>query len=103
MMLHTPTWDPEILKEVGINEEEISSLGDSLDEYLAIYRPCYARKDQQKHGETFVKGLLSNLKRKSIEPIALESVGPRGVRPLQIFFKHFSVDDEMMLHIYNKI
>ena len=102
MMLHTPTWDPKILKEVGINEDEISSLGDSLDQYLAIYRPCYARKDQQKHGETFVKGLLSNLKRKSIEPIALESVGPSGVRPLQIFFKHSPVDDEMMLHIYQQ-
>lgn len=33
MMLHTPTWDPKILEEVGINEDEISSLGDSLEEY----------------------------------------------------------------------
>lgn len=102
MMLHTPTWDPKILEEVGINEDEISSLGDSLEEYLAIYQPCYARKDQRKHGETFVKGLLSDLKRKSIEPIALENVGPKGVRPLQIFFKHSPVDDEMMLHIYQQ-
>ncbi len=102
MMLHTPDWDPEILKQAGINEDEICSLGDALQDYLAIYQPCYSRKDQLKHGESFVKGLLSNLERKSIEPIALENVGPKGVRPLQIFFKHAPVDDEMMLKIYQQ-
>ena len=102
MMLHTPTWDPEILEKAGINENDFSSLGDYLQEYLGIYQPCYSRKDQRKHGETFIKGLLSDLERKSIEPIALESVGPKGVRPLQIFFKHSPVDDEMMLHTYQQ-
>ena len=102
MMLHTPTWEPEILEQVGINEDEISELGDYLENFLAIFQPCYSRRDQREHGETFVKGLLSNLERKSVEPIALESEGPKGVRPLQIFFKHAPVDDEMMLHIYQQ-
>ncbi len=102
MMLHTPNWDPGILEQVGINEDEILKLGEYLEQYLAIYQPCYSRKDQRKHGETFVKGLLSSLERKSIEPIALENVGPKGVRPLQIFFKHSPVDDEMMLNIYQQ-
>ena len=100
MMLHKPDWSPAILKEAGITEDEVLKLGGRLDEYLAIYQQAYSRRDQQKHGETFVKGLLSNLRRKSIEPIALEYDGPSGVRPLQIFFKDSPVDDELMLDIY---
>jgi SRSO17 transposase len=102
MMLHTPDWNPVILEQAGITEAEVFKLGDRLDDYLAIYQQAYSRKDQQKHGETFVKGLLSNLRRKSIEPIALEYDGPDGVRPLQIFFKDSPVDDRLMLEIYQK-
>ncbi len=102
MMLHTPDWSPQILEQAGVTEDEVSKLGSLLDEYLAIYQPCYLRSDQRKHGETFVKGLLSDLERKSIEPIALEYDGPQGVRPLQIFFKDSPVDDELMLKIYQQ-
>lgn len=102
MMLHTPDWSPQILEQAGVTETEVIKLGDQLDEYLAIYQPCYSRSDQRKHGETFVKGLLSNLERKSIEPIALEYDGPNGVRPLQIFFKNAPVDDKLMLEIYQQ-
>ena len=102
MMLHTPDWSPQILEQAGITEDEIFKLGDLLDEYLATFQNCYLRSDQRKHGETFVKGLLSNVERKSIEPIALEYDGPRGVRPLQIFFKDSPIDDELMLEIYQQ-
>ncbi len=102
MMLHTPDWNPGILEQAGITEDEVFKLGNRLDDYLAIYQQAYSRTDQQKHGETFVKGLLSNLRRKSIEPIALEYDGSKGVRPLQIFFKDSPVDDRLMLEIYQQ-
>ncbi len=100
MMLHTPDWSPEILEQAGVNEAEVFNLGNLLNDYLGIYQQAYSRSDQQKHGETFIKGLLSDLKRKSIEPIALEYNGASGVRPLQIFFKNSPVDDQLMLKIY---
>ncbi len=102
MMLHTPDWSPDILKQAGITEDEVLKLGNLLDDYLASYQVCYSRSDQQKHGETFVKGLLSNLERKSIEPIALEYTGPKGVRPLQIFFKDSPMNDSLMHKIYRQ-
>ncbi|MEW5920586.1 MAG: transposase [Bacillota bacterium] len=102
MMLHTPDWSPQILEQAGITADEVLKLGDLLDEYLAIYQDCYYRSDQRKHGETFVKGLLSDVERKSIEPIALEYDGPKGVRTLQIFFKDSPIDDELMLKIYQQ-
>jgi SRSO17 transposase len=102
MMLHTPDWSPDILEQAGITTEEVLGLGSLLDNYLAIFQECYSRSDQRNHGETFVKGLLSNLERKSIEPIALEYTGPKGVRPMQIFFKDSPIKDDLMLQLYQR-
>ncbi|MCL4516114.1 MAG: hypothetical protein M1379_11105 [Firmicutes bacterium] len=66
MMLHQPDWNPELLAEIGLDVQEAGKLGTLLDEYLASFEDCYHRDEQQKHGETFVKGLLSDLDRKSI-------------------------------------
>ena len=102
MMLHTPDWSPDILKQAGITEAEVLQLGNLLDQYLGLYERCYSRSQQSLHGEIFIKGLLSNLERKSIEPIALEYTGPKGVRPLQIFFKDAPIDDSLMHQIYRR-
>ena len=102
MLLHTPDWSPDILNQTGINETEVVKLGDLLDRYLASYEECYSRSDQRNHGETFIKGLLSDLERKSIEPIALKYDGPKGVRSMQIFFKDAPINDELMLQVYQQ-
>lgn len=102
MMLHTPDWSPDILEQAGITTDEVLRLGSLLDDYLASFQECYSRSDQRDHGETFVKGLLSNLERKSIEPIALEYTGPKGVRPMQIFFKDSPIKDDLMLQLYQR-
>jgi len=100
MMLNIPDWSPTILEDVGITVEEVQNLGSMLDDYLSIYDECYTHVGQRKNCEGFVKGLLSNIDRKSIEPIALEYFGEKGVRPMQIFFKSSLMDDEKMLEIY---
>ncbi len=102
MMFNIPDWSSDILLQAGIIEEEIEKLGVLLDNYLDHYQQAYSHKGQQKNGETFVKGLLSNLERKSVEPIALEYSGTKGVRPLQIFFKSGKVDDSLLLDLYQQ-
>ena len=44
---------------------------EQLQDYPESYRGCFVRTQQIKYFEAFEKGLLSNLERKSIEPIAL--------------------------------
>ena len=102
MMLHTPDWSPEILEQAGITTETVEHLGQLLDEYLAQFSECYSRSEQRIHGECYVKGLLSNLDRKSMEPIALRYEGEDAVRGLQNFFKDGIWDDEKMLKLYHK-
>jgi SRSO17 transposase len=102
MMLQRPDWNPKILAQAGITDEVVAGLGNLLEEYLACYSSCYARSEQRIHSECFVKGLLSKLERKSIEPIALEYEGQSAVRGMQNFFKDGIWDDYAALKIYQE-
>ena len=48
-------------------------IGPALSEYLGAYRPCFATEQTKGHFDTLCRGLLSDLPRKSVEPIALAS------------------------------
>ncbi|MHB1128056.1 MAG: IS701 family transposase [Bacillota bacterium] len=102
MMLQLPDWHPELITEIGLNDQEVAQLGVLLDEYLAYYQGCYNRSEQRTHGETMVKGLLSDLDRKSIEPIALRYRDEDAVRPMQFFMKRPTWDDAKMMDLYHK-
>jgi SRSO17 transposase len=66
-----------------MTEEEIEDLGPAFASYLARYRSCFVRKTTATHFDTYCRGLLSDLPRKSVEPIALEA--GTAVRTLQEF------------------
>ncbi len=87
---------------IGVNAETVEQLGSALDEYLAYFQECYQRSEQRQHGETFVKDLLSDLDRKSIEPIALRYQGEEAVRPMQFFLQRSPWDEPKMLRLYQQ-
>ncbi len=100
MMLSRPDWSPELFAEVGLNEPSVTALGSLLSRYLDRYEACFSRSDQQHNGETYLKGLLSDLNRKSIEPMALRYEDEKAVRTLQLFLKDAPWDDKQMKQIY---
>jgi len=102
MMLQQPDWSPDLLAEIGLDAQAVEQLGTLLDKYLAYFQDCYQRSEQRQHGETFIKGLLSDLDCKSIEPIALRYQGEEAVRPMQFFFQRSPWDDRKMLHLYQQ-
>src|SRR5437870_5747109 len=52
-----------------------------LDKYLRLFDDCFARRDTRAHLPVYVRGQLSNLPRKSVEPIAVEGdVAPRTLQ-----------------------
>lgn len=65
-----------------------------MREYLARFDDCFARKDTRGHLPVYVRGQLSNLERKSVEPIALEAGVP--VRTLQEFLSQHQGDEDRM-------
>jgi SRSO17 transposase len=66
-----------------MDADDIRQLDPMLREYLARFDDCFARRDTRAHLPEYVRGQLSNLQRKSVEPIALEAGVP--VRTLQEF------------------
>jgi len=72
--------------------DQIRSLQPALAALLGQFRHCFKRKESLQHCEEYILGLMMDLKRKSVEPIALA----RGVavRTLQEFLAFFAWDHE---------
>src|SRR4051794_6512391 len=54
-----------------MTEQDIADLGPAFAGYLARFRRCFGQKRTAAHFDTYCRGLLSDLPRKSVEPIAL--------------------------------
>jgi SRSO17 transposase len=60
---------------------ELRRLKPELDKFIRLFDDCFARKDTRAHLPVYVTGQLSNLPRKSVEPIAVEGdVSPRTLQ-----------------------
>src|SRR5205809_7358911 len=68
-----------------MTDEELDGLGSALDDFLQPYLFCCDYTQTFGHLHTYCRGLLSDLKRKSVEPIALASGA--AVRTLQEFLR----------------
>jgi len=75
-----------------MTEQEIASLGPAFAGYLGRYRDCFLQQRTMTHFDTYCRGLLSDMPRKSVEPIALES--GTAVRTLQEFLVTARWDQE---------
>jgi SRSO17 transposase len=62
---------------------QIQSLGPQLATFLGEFRDCFGRSEPRQHLANYIRGQLSNLPRKSVEPIADFTNTPR--RTLQEF------------------
>lgn len=66
-----------------MTQQEIARLGPEFGSYLGRYRSCFLQKRTVGHFDNYCRGLLSDLPRKSVEPIALAA--GTAVRTLQEF------------------
>ena len=66
-----------------MTEQEITALGPAFAAYLRRFRGCFGQDRTAAHFDTYCRGLLSDLPRKSVEPIALAA--GTAVRTLQEF------------------
>jgi len=85
-----------------MTEQEIAGLGPAFASYLGRYRDCFLQKRTAAHFDTYCRGLLSDLPRKSVEPIALEA--GTAVRTLQEFlvtarWDHGRARDTLQRHL----
>jgi SRSO17 transposase len=84
-----------------MTEQQLRALGPALSRFLDDYLFCCGYTQSFAHLSTYVRGLLSDLPRKSVEPIALQAGTP--VRTLQEFLKDHlwdfaAVRDQLQRH-----
>jgi SRSO17 transposase len=85
-----------------VTDDELDGLASALDEFLQPYMFCCDFTQTFGHLHTYCRGLLSDLKRKSVEPIALAS--GCAVRTLQEFLRdhhwqHARVVEQLQRHV----
>jgi SRSO17 transposase len=75
---------------LAVTEQDLRSLAPALEDFLHSFLYCCAYTQTFDHLGVYCKGLLSDLPRKSVEPIALASGTP--VRTLQEFLRDHDWD-----------
>jgi len=76
-----------------MTEQDIAGMTPAFASYLGRFRCCFNQKRTVPHFDNYCRGLLSDLPRKSVEPIALAS--GTAVRTLQEFLVKTSWDQEL--------
>ena len=83
-----------------MTEQDIADLGPAFAGYLTRFRRCFGQKRTAAHFDTYCRGLLSDLPRKSVEPIALAA--GTAVRTLQEFLAAAKWDHEQARSILQR-
>lgn len=78
-----------------MDAKQIRGLRPRLQRYLHRFDDCFPRRDTRSHLPKYVEGQLSDLPRKSVEPIALKTGVP--VRTLQEFLSQHDWDQNRMV------
>ena len=74
--------------------EQIAALGPAFTLFTQSFAACFLRRETRGHLSTYCRGLMSDLPRKSVEPIAL--AGGTAVRTLQEFLSQHVWDHARM-------
>ena len=72
--------------------EQVAGLGPAFASFLSSFRDCFPRRESFAHLGTYCRGLISDLARKSVEPIALAA--GCAVRTLQEFLTGHVWDEQ---------
>jgi SRSO17 transposase len=95
-----PQWYPSLAEKIGLNKITDGDVRQYLGEHLSTYITYLGRKEHYPHFISMTQGLLSDLPRKSIEPIAIAFEGTENVRVLTKFMSDAKWNEEGMKKAY---
>lgn len=101
------TITPPSAQAPGVNliRGDAEKLAAELSDYYAGYAPLFSRSEQRQWGQLYLRGQVSNLERKSIEPMVLRERGKdlNAVRAVQQFIGDGAWDDELILERHQRL
>jgi SRSO17 transposase len=85
-----------------VTPSDVEGFVEELWEFQSVFHDCFARSESRAHFFDYMVGQLSQLERKSIEPMALH-VNGGTIRGLQRFISDVRWDEEQMLWNYHQL
>jgi SRSO17 transposase len=85
-------WHSQLVADLDLNQDDIKTMAQELIKFHQLFHSCFGRIEHQRLGLAYISGLMSNAKAKSAEPIALEFLGKKSVRSVQMFMKNYRWD-----------
>jgi SRSO17 transposase len=85
MILRHSGWNPNVLPPLDLNEKDIDIIADEFEQFHKLFEDAFYRIEQTGLSQCYIQGLMSPLKRKSMEPIAINLMDIHRVRSLQHF------------------
>ena len=84
---------------MALRPRDVDELIDELQAYHAIYSPLFQRREQRYWSGEYLRGLLLDMPRKSIEPmmLTLHGADPNAIRAMQQFVGEGAWDDQAIL------
>ncbi len=96
MITRHVNWDPHLVPAMDLTPGDLRAVTEELRLFHREFHPCYGRAEHQRLGMAYLSGLISASHAKSVEPIALEMIGEKSVRSLQLFMKSYCWDHQRM-------
>ena len=84
-----------LLEEAVLSADDVASCEGRLAAFLGRYLPLFYRKEQRVNAGVVIRGLLSDLERKTCEPVAYREGRER--KPIQFFVGRGLWDDEKVM------
>jgi len=78
-------WSKRCPAPMNLKGEDLTELMSELNVYHGLFSDCFGRVEHGPMSAMYLQGLLSNLERKSMEPIAITVSGQSRVKGLQKF------------------
>jgi SRSO17 transposase len=85
-------WDPHLFESIRLRPRDCAKLERHLMVYYNTFRSFFDRIGSFFCGGKLLVGLLSDMERKSLEPIALRTLGPGRVRAFQNLYSGHHID-----------
>ena len=102
MIIEHEGWNRQLPPPMDLDEQDIEKLGQEFERFHGLFTPAFYRVEQLNLSRLYLQGLMSSLKRKSIEPIALALKDTKKVRSLQLFMGSGKWETETLADIHKQ-
>ena len=90
------------IPQFSVEKKDVEAFAEELKGFHEEFKDCFSRSESRDNFFQYTAGQLSNLEKKSIEPIALNIQGG-NVRSMQKFISDVVWDESMILHKYHNM